>query len=82
MNYETVPRDLKILQVVVDLNQCERKGSVNELFLHCRNCDSLAVVAVGHVHPHLAGRYREICRLFMSFVALACNKHSPKQSSV
>ena len=24
---------------------------------HCRNCDSLAVVAVAHLDPHLAGRH-------------------------
>ena len=29
----------------------------NALFLHCRNCDSLAVVAVAHFDPHLAGHY-------------------------
>ena len=27
------------------------------LFLHCRNRDSLAVVAVAHFDPHLAGRH-------------------------
>ena len=56
------------------------------LFLHCRNCDSLAVVAVAHFDPHLASRHlsapgrADDC--FLSFVALVCHKHSPKQSSV
>ena len=27
------------------------------LFLHCWNCDSLAVVAVAHFYPDLAGRH-------------------------
>ena len=27
------------------------------LFLHCRNCDSLAVVVVAHFDPHLPGRH-------------------------
>ena len=28
------------------------------LFLHCRNCESLAIVVVaGHFDPHLAGRH-------------------------
>ena len=27
------------------------------LFLHCRNCDSLAIVAVAHFNPHLNGRH-------------------------
>ena len=32
------------------------RGLGNAPFLHCRNCDSLAVVAVVHFDPHLAGR--------------------------
>ena len=27
------------------------------LFLHCRNCDSLAVVSVVHLDNHLTGRH-------------------------
>ena len=27
------------------------------LFLHCRNCDSLTVVAVAHFDPHLAAHH-------------------------
>ena len=30
-------------------------GEATKLFLHCRNCDSLAVVVVAHFDPHLAG---------------------------
>ena len=37
--------------------QDERKGRGNARFLHCRNCDSLAVVAVAHFDPHLASRH-------------------------
>ena len=38
-------------------------GEGNALFLHCRNCDSLAVVvAVAHFHPHLAGRHLAVIR--------------------
>ena len=29
----------------------------NAQFLYCRNCDSLAVVAVAHFDPYLAGRH-------------------------
>ena len=32
------------------------RGLGNVPFLHCLNCDSLAVVAVVHFDPHLAGR--------------------------
>ena len=35
----------------------ERDGGVNALFLHCRNCDSLAVVVVAHSDPHLADHH-------------------------
>ena len=56
------------------------------MFLHCRNCDSLAVVVVVHFEPNLAGRnVAAIGRAydcFCGFVALICHKHSPKQISV
>ena len=35
----------------------EGGGGVNALFLHCRNCDSLAVVVVAHFDPHLADHH-------------------------
>ena len=38
------------------------KGWGNALFLHCRNCDSLAVVVVAHFDPHLAGRHLAVLR--------------------
>ena len=37
--------------------QGEKRGRGNALFLHCRNCDSLTVVAVAHFDLHLAGRH-------------------------
>ena len=37
--------------------QGEGRRRGNALFLHCRNCDSLAVVAVAHIDFHLAGRH-------------------------
>ena len=56
------------------------------LFLHCRNCDSLAVVAVAHFDPHLAGCHLaatgRVDDCFLSFVALVFHERSPKQSSV
>ena len=56
------------------------------LGLYCQNCDSLAVVVVAHVDPRLAGRHLAVIRkaddCFLSFVALICHKHSPKQNPV
>ena len=37
--------------------QGERRGRGNALFLHCQDCDSLAVVVVAHFNSHLAGRH-------------------------
>ena len=36
------------------------RGGGNALFLHCQNFDLLAVVAVAHFYPHLAGRHLAI----------------------
>ena len=51
-----------------------REGSDETLFLHCRNCDSLAVVAVAHFDPrHLAARGRaddRFCRLQLWFAGI------------
>ena len=45
-------------------NSCSRSRSwlmekvrQRAIFLHCRNCDSLTVVAVAHFDPHLAARH-------------------------
>ena len=50
--------------------------------MHCRNCDSLAVVAVAHSDLHLAGCHlASIGRVddyFLWFLALVCYNHPPK----
>ena len=51
------------------------------LFLHCGNCDSLAVVVVVAHLDWLATIARaDDCSVW--FVASVCHKHSPKQISV
>ena len=42
---------------MIGFDQGEKRGSGNRPFLHCQNCDSLAVVVVAHFHPHLTGRH-------------------------
>ena len=64
-------------------NECfaHRVREDNALFLHCQNCDLLAVVVAAHFHPHLAGRHLAVIRKAddcLSFVALVCHKISPK----
>ena len=56
-----------------------RRGWRNALFLHCWNCDSLAVVVLAHFDSVRSRRHRESWWLFLPFVVLICHQHSPKQ---